>query len=75
LAAVILAFVVSFHEFVMAAFLTSAEDRTLPVRIFDSLRFEVRPIIAAIDSLMIFSVLVALVLIGRLIGIEKIRMR
>lgn len=75
LAAVILAFVVSFHEFVMAAFLTSAEDRTLPVRIFDSLRFEVRPIIAAIDSLMIFSVLVALILIGRLIGIEKIRMR
>lgn len=75
LAAVVLAFVVSFHEFVMAAFLTSAEDRTLPVRIFDSLRFEVRPIIAAVDSLMIFSVLVALVLIGRLIGIEKIRIR
>lgn len=75
LASIILAFVISFHEFVMALFLTGPSTVTLPVVVWNSLRFEVRPIIAAIDSLMIGSVVLALVLIAKLIGIEKIRVR
>lgn len=75
LASAILAFVISFHEFVMALFLTGPSTVTLPVVVWNSLRFEVRPIIAAIDSLMIGSVVLALVLIAKLVGIEKIRVR
>lgn len=70
----VLAFVISFHEFIMALFLTGPSTQTLPVVVWNSLRFEVRPIIAAIDSLMIGSVVVALLLIAKLIGIEKIRL-
>ena len=69
----LLAFVVSFHEFAMALFLTSPSTQTLPVVIWTSLRFEVRPVIAAVDSIMIGMVMLALLVIAKLIGIEKIR--
>jgi ABC-type spermidine/putrescine transport system permease subunit II len=74
LSSVILAFVISFHEFIMALFLATPSTRTLPVVVWTSLRYEVRPIIASIDSLMIVSVIIALILIARLVGIEKIKL-
>ncbi len=73
LASALLAFVVSFHEFGMALFLSSPSTQTLPVVIWTSLRFEVRPVIAAIDTLMIATVLIALGIAAKLIGIRRIR--
>lgn len=75
MASLILAFVISLHEFVMALFLTSAGTTTLPVVVWNSLRFEVRPIIAAIDSVMVASVVVVLAALGKLVGLEKVTPR
>lgn len=75
MASLILAFVISLHEFVMALFLTSSGTTTLPVVVWNSLRFEVRPIIAAIDSVMVGSVVVVLAVLGRLVGLEKVTPR
>lgn len=75
MASLILAFVISLHEFVMALFLTSAGTTTLPVVVWNSLRFEVRPIIAAIDSVMVASVVVVLAVLGKLVGLEKVTPR
>jgi ABC-type spermidine/putrescine transport system permease subunit II len=70
----ILAFVVSFHDFAMALFLAGPETTTLPVVVWNALRFEVRPIIAAIDSIMVVSVIGAIGLLGRLVGLDRITM-
>ena len=43
--------------------------------VWNSLRFEVSPVIAAIDTIMIISIVIALALIARLVGIERIRLR
>lgn len=75
MASLILAFVISLHEFVMALFLTSSGTTTLPVVVWNSLRFEVRPIIAAIDSVMVASVVVVLAVLGKLVGLEKVTPR
>ncbi len=75
MASLILGFVISLHEFVMALFLTSAGTTTLPVVVWNSLRFEVRPIIAAIDSVMVGSVVVVLAVLGKLVGLEKVTPR
>jgi len=69
----LLAFVISFHEFVMALFLSAPSTKTLPVVIWTSLRFEVRPVIAAIDTIMVLTVVLTLLIVSKLIGIEKIR--
>ncbi|GIU99014.1 MAG: ABC transporter permease [Actinomycetota bacterium] len=75
MASLILGFVISLHEFVMALFLTSSGTTTLPVVVWNSLRFEVRPIIAAIDSVMVGSVVVVLAVLGKLVGLEKVTPR
>ena len=75
IASLVLAFVVSFHEFIIALFLTGPSSRTLPVLVWNSLRFEVSPIIAAIDAMMIITIVIALIVIAKSVGIERIRMR
>jgi len=47
------AFIISFDEIVVALFLSGAEYRTLPVRMFEGLRFEIDPAIAAVGTLVI----------------------
>jgi putative spermidine/putrescine transport system permease protein len=53
-AALVLAFVTSWDEVVVALFLTGI-DRTLPVLIFSFLESDVRPTIAAIGTVMILA--------------------
>jgi putative spermidine/putrescine transport system permease protein len=75
LASVVLAFITSFHEFIVSLFLTAgSQNRTLPVQVWTALRFELSPIIAAIDTVMVASVIVALLLVSKLVGIDKIRL-
>ena len=74
LASVVLAFITSFGEFVVSLFLTGgSQNRPLPVEVWTALRFELSPVIAAIDTIMVVSVALALLVISKLVGIEKIR--
>jgi putative spermidine/putrescine transport system permease protein len=51
--AALFGFLVSFDEVVLAIFLTSAETMTLPRRIWDGIRFELNPTIAAVSTILI----------------------
>jgi putative spermidine/putrescine transport system permease protein len=60
--AALFGFLISFDEVVIAIFVTSAETMTLPRRIWDGIRFELNPTIAAVSTLLIaLSALVMLV--------------
>ena len=48
------AFITSFDEVVVALFLSGMEYRTLPVKMFEGIRYEVDPAIAAVATLVIF---------------------
>ncbi|MGE0716826.1 MAG: ABC transporter permease [Alphaproteobacteria bacterium] len=49
----VLAFHVSFDEVVLALFLSGARTKTLPVKLWDSILFEVSPLLPAISTLVI----------------------
>lgn len=51
--AALFGFLISFDEVVIAIFLTSAETMTLPRRIWDGIRFELNPTIAAVSTILI----------------------
>lgn len=59
--ALLFAFLNSFDEVVMATFLAGPETITLPKRIWDGIRFELSPVIAAVSSILI---LLSCVVIG-----------
>jgi len=60
-AGAVFAFIASFDELIVALFIAGAQGRTLPMRMFEGLRLEIDPTIAAVSSLLItFSVLVLL---------------
>lgn len=70
------AFITSFDEVVVALFLSGAGYRTLPVVMFEGIRFEIDPAIAAVGTLMIMlamAVLVAAEILRR--RAEKLRTR
>jgi putative spermidine/putrescine transport system permease protein len=51
--ALLFSFLNSFDEVVMATFLAGPETTTLPKRIWDGIRFELNPVIAAVSSILI----------------------
>jgi putative spermidine/putrescine transport system permease protein len=51
--AALFGFLISFDEVVIAIFVTSPETTTLPRRIWDGIRFEINPTIAAVSTLLI----------------------
>lgn len=58
-AGAVFAFIASFDELIVALFIAGAQGRTLPMRMFEGLRMEIDPTIAAVSSMLItFSVLV-----------------
>lgn len=58
-AGAVFAFIASFDELIVALFIAGARSRTLPMRMFEGLRMEIDPTIAAVSSMLItFSVLV-----------------
>jgi putative spermidine/putrescine transport system permease protein len=57
-AGAIFAFIASFDELIIALFIAGATQRTLPIRMFEGLRLEIDPTIAAVSTMLIvFSVL------------------
>ena len=62
LAGALFSFIISFDELIVALFICGTRGVTLPKRMFDSLKFEISPVIASISTLLI--ILAALVLLG-----------
>jgi len=59
----LIAFLMSFDEFIIAFFISSSATETLPVRMFAAIRWEISPIIAAVSSLLTLVSLVAVMLV------------
>jgi putative spermidine/putrescine transport system permease protein len=68
----IFAFVASFDEFTVALFMTGPQTRTLPVVIWDFIRFELTPVVAVAATLLIGSALL-LFGMGSLLGVVRSR--
>jgi putative spermidine/putrescine transport system permease protein len=64
-------FLISFDEPVVALFFTRVDFVTLPVRIFQYLRFKQDPTIAAIATVMIIVSMILVVIADRLVGLGK----
>ena len=70
--AMIFSFITSFGEFNIALFLTAPQTMTMPVQIWNSLKYEVTPIVAAVSTVMIFFTLIGIGIGAKLVGIKKI---
>jgi ABC-type spermidine/putrescine transport system permease subunit II len=66
LAGAVLAFMTSFDESVFVVFLGGAGQETLPRAIFDSVRFGLEPVVAAITALLILGTSAVMVFAVRL---------
>jgi ABC-type spermidine/putrescine transport system permease subunit II len=64
--AAVLAFHVSFDEVVLALFLTGVRNKTLPVKLWDSILFEVTPILPAISTVVVAVPIIAILTVGLL---------
>lgn len=62
LSSMLFAFMTSFDEVTVSLFISRPETTTLPKMMFDHLRFEIHPVIAAISSMLIALTLAALTL-------------
>lgn len=67
----IFAFIVSFDETTVSIFITGGRTITLPVRIFSQLEYGLDPTVTAVSSLLILMSVTALLLIGKIFGLEK----
>jgi len=65
-------FLISFDEPVIALFFTRVDFVTLPVRIFQYLRFKQDPTVAAIATIMIIVSMVLVVIADRFVGLGKL---
>ena len=71
----IFAFIVSFDETTVSVFITGGRTITLPVRIFSQLEYGLDPTVTAISSLLILMSVTALLIIGKVFGLEKFSMK
>ena len=69
--ALIFSFIVSFDNFTVTAFLVTGRG-TLPIEIYAYIRTESDPTIAAISTLLIAISIVGILVIDRILGIERI---
>ncbi|MEM6383165.1 MAG: ABC transporter permease subunit [Pseudomonadota bacterium] len=72
LASAIIAFLVSFGEVTVTAFLTTARLLTLPVRIYADVQFDVEPTVNAVSALVIIGTGLALVILNRFISLDRV---
>jgi putative spermidine/putrescine transport system permease protein len=66
------AFNISFDEAILALFLRSPEIMTLPIQIYTQLEFSPDPSIAAASTLMIGLTILLILVIDRLLGIQRV---
>jgi putative spermidine/putrescine transport system permease protein len=68
----VLAFVTSFDEVTMTVFIASPRTTTLPVRLFLYIQDNIDPLVAAVSAALIGLIFVAMLLIDRLYGLERL---
>ena len=71
-ASAVISFLVSFGEVTVTAFLTTARMLTLPVRIYADVQFEVEPTVNVISVLTIALTVLALAVINRFVGLDRV---
>jgi spermidine/putrescine transport system permease protein len=69
----ILAFTLSLNEFVLTFFVSGTFLETLPMWMWDQLRFGVSPLTYVVSSLTLFGAVLLILLVHRLIGIRRVR--
>ncbi len=67
-----LSFIQSFDETTMTIFLASPTTTTLPVRMFNYIQDSIDPLICAISALLIMATIIAMFLLDRLYGLERL---
>jgi putative spermidine/putrescine transport system permease protein len=68
----VLAFINSFDEVTMTVFIASPETTTLPVRLFLYIQDNIDPLVAAVSAALIFMTVVAMLVLDRLYGLERL---
>lgn len=73
LSAWILAFTLSLNEFVITYFVSGSFLTTLPLWVWDQLRFGITPLTYVVSALTLFVAVLLVLLVHRLIGIQRVR--
>jgi putative spermidine/putrescine transport system permease protein len=68
----VLAFITSFDEVTMTVFIASPRTTTLPVRLFLYIQDNIDPLVAAVSAALIGLTVVAMLLLDRLYGLERL---
>jgi putative spermidine/putrescine transport system permease protein len=68
----VLAFITSFDDVTMTVFIASPSTTTLPVRLFLYIQDNIDPLVAAVSTALIGLTIVAIVIIDRLYGLERL---
>jgi putative spermidine/putrescine transport system permease protein len=71
-AAAIVALLLSFEEVTVTSFLTTARMTTLPVRIYAEASYSLEPTVYAISTLLITMTVVAMLVLGRLVRLDRV---
>jgi putative spermidine/putrescine transport system permease protein len=74
-AAAIMSFLISLGEVTVTSFLTTARMTTLPVRIYAEATFSLEPTVHAVSTLLIAVTVLALLLLNRLIRLDRLHAR
>jgi len=67
------AFIISFDLFAMSLLLKGVGQTTLPVQLYDYLRWDFDPVAAAVSSVSILITLVIVLLTDRIVGLRTLR--
>lgn len=74
-AAGLVGFLLRFGEVTVTSFLTTVRLTTLPVRIYAGATFSLEPTAHAISAVLIVVTMVALVIVGRVVRLDKLHAR
>ncbi|MCX7325863.1 MAG: ABC transporter permease subunit [Hyphomicrobiales bacterium] len=74
-AAGIMSFLLSFGEVTVTSFLTTARLTTLPVRIYAEASFSLEPTVHAVSTILILATVLCLVVLGRLVRLDRMHAR
>lgn len=70
----ILAFITSFDELTMSAFIASPATMTLPVRMYHHIMETIDPLVTSVSAVIIFFTLILMLILEKLYGLDKVLM-
>lgn len=72
IAGALFAFITSFDQFPVSLLLVSVGNTTLPIQLFDYLRFSFDPAAAAVSTVSVFMSVIIVLLVDRLVGLQAV---